>query len=123
MLPLLQNSQILQPSGVCQTKKLRPRNFRYGFSDEVSQWMGGPPGGNFAHFEVKGGIPTAEDVLAAIDDLESLYRACAERGRLAGLVFDFMKEPLKFDDMNQISKKVKYQPPVVQVIGHDQFPV
>jgi len=72
---------------------------------------------------VKGGTPTAEDVLSAIDDLESLYRACAERGRLVGHVFDFMKEPLKFDDMDQISKKVKYQPPVVQVIGHDQFPV
>ena len=84
--------------------------------------MGGPLAETF-QFEVKGGTPTAEDVLSAIDDLESLYRACAERGRLVGHVFDFMKEPLKFDDMDQISKKVKYQPPVVQVIGHDQFPV
>lgn len=85
-------------------------------------WMGGALAETFP-FEVKGGTPTAEDVLSAIDDLESLYRACAERGRLVGHVFDFMKEPLKFDDMDQISKKVKYQPPVVQVIGHDQFPV
>ncbi|CAJ1346573.1 unnamed protein product [Effrenium voratum] len=40
---------------------------------------------------VKGGVPSAGDVMAAIDDLESLYRACAETGKLADSTFDFMK--------------------------------
>ena len=33
-----------------------------------------------------------------------------------------MKEPLKVDDVNQISTKLTYQPPAVQVLGYDQFP-
>lgn len=74
---------------------------------------------------VKGGVPSAGDVLAAIDDLESLYRSCSETGQLADHTFDFMKEPLKVDDVNQISAKLTYQPyqpPAVQVLGYDQFP-
>ena len=75
--------------------------------------------------KVKGGVPSAGDVLAAIDDLESLYRSCSETGQLADHTFDFMKEPLKVDDVNQISAKLTYQPyqpPAVQVLGYDQFP-
>eukprot|EP00438_Fugacium_kawagutii_P023541 Skav200896 [mRNA] locus=scaffold1581:171508:174646:+ [translate_table: standard] len=71
---------------------------------------------------VKGGVPSEGDVIAAIDDLESLYRACSETGKLADSTFDFMKQPLKVDDVNQIAAKVVYQPPPVQVLGYDQFP-
>ena len=71
---------------------------------------------------VKGGVPSAADVLAAIDDLESLYRACSETGRLAQSSFDFMKAPLAVNDMLDITAKVKYQPPPVQVVGYDKFP-
>ncbi|CAJ1408314.1 unnamed protein product [Effrenium voratum] len=71
---------------------------------------------------VKGGVPSAGDVMAAIDDLESLYRACAETGKLADSTFDFMKEPLKVDDMMDISAKLAFQPPSVAVVGFDTFP-
>ena len=60
--------------------------------------------------------------MAAIDDLESLYRACAETGKLADSTFDFMKEPLKVDDMMDISAKLAFQPPSVAVVGFDTFP-
>jgi len=71
---------------------------------------------------VKGGVPTPEDVAAAIDDLEGLYRACADSGRLAEAKFDFMKEQLKVDDVINIAEKVAFQPPAVDVIRHDVFP-
>jgi len=71
---------------------------------------------------VRGGVPTPEDVAAAIDDLEGLYRACADTGRLADTKFDFMKEQLKVDDMIDITAKVAFQPPVVDVPQHDVFP-
>lgn len=72
--------------------------------------------------KVKGGVPSEGDVIAAIDDLELLYHACSETGKLADSTFDFMKQPLKVDDVNQIAAKVAYQPPPVQVLGYDQFP-
>ncbi|CAE7243585.1 unc-104 [Symbiodinium sp. KB8] len=72
---------------------------------------------------VRGGVPTPEDVAAAIDDLEGLYRACADTGRLADTKFDFMKEQLKVDDMMDITTKVAFQPPAVDVLQHDVFPV
>jgi huntingtin len=58
-----------------------------------------------------GGVPTDEDVAAAIDDLEALYKACSTDGRLADSKFDFMKEKLTIDDTAAISTKVKTQPP------------
>jgi len=72
---------------------------------------------------VKGGVPTPEDVAAAIDDLEGLYRACTDSGRLAETKFDFMKEQLKVDDVVNIATKVAFQPPAVDVVRHDVFPV
>ena len=72
--------------------------------------------------KVKDGVPTPADVLAAIDDLESLYQACQQSGRLAEETFDFMKQPLKLDDMVDITQKLTYQPPAVQVLNFDQFP-
>ncbi|CAE7824426.1 unc-104 [Symbiodinium sp. CCMP2592] len=71
---------------------------------------------------VRGGVPTPDDVAAAIDDLEGLYRACSDTGRLADTKFDFMKEQLKVDDMIDITAKVAFQPPVVDVLQHDVFP-
>merc|ERR1711879_394166 len=39
---------------------------------------------------IAGGVPSQADVIAAIDDLESLYAACADQGNLADDQFDFM---------------------------------
>ena len=41
---------------------------------------------------VEGGVPAADDVARAVDDLESLYAACSTSGRLADSAFDFMKD-------------------------------
>mmetsp|Transcript_61332 Transcript_61332/g.143568 ORF Transcript_61332/g.143568 Transcript_61332/m.143568 type:complete len:465 (+) Transcript_61332:63-1457(+) len=71
---------------------------------------------------VKGGVPTPQDVVAAIDDLEALYRSCSESGRLADSTFDFMKAPLTVDNMNDIVTKLQYQPPAAVVQQHDVFP-
>ncbi|CAE7665379.1 unnamed protein product [Symbiodinium sp. CCMP2456] len=71
---------------------------------------------------VKGGVPTPQDVAAAIDDLENLYAACADTGRLADSNFDFMKEQLTVDDMIDIKSKLQFQPPAVDVLQHDVFP-
>merc|ERR1719399_713311 len=40
------------------------------------------------------GVPSVEDVIAAIDDLEALYAACSAEGKLADKEFDFMKKEL-----------------------------
>ncbi|CAK9003540.1 unnamed protein product, partial [Durusdinium trenchii] len=70
---------------------------------------------------VVGGVPSEEDVTAAIDDLENLYRACVEDGKLADGKFDFLKKPLSLDDLADIPKKVWSQPP--EVMDFDVFPV
>ena len=59
----------------------------------------------------EGGVPTEEDVVAAIDDLEELYAACSVKGRLADATFDFMKEKLAVDDMVAVTTKLATQPP------------
>merc|ERR1711879_354467 len=38
------------------------------------------------------GVPSEDDVAAAIDDLEALYAACGAEGRLSDSHFDFMKK-------------------------------
>ena len=55
---------------------------------------------------VQGGVPTADDVAAAIDDLEMLYQSCQEQGMLGDDVMSFMKAPLTFDDLNGIANKL-----------------
>ncbi|KAI0559802.1 hypothetical protein FGB62_137g01 [Gracilaria domingensis] len=60
---------------------------------------------------VTGGVPAAEDVIAAVEDMERLLGACSESGRLADAAFDFMKEELKVSDMIQIADKLTNQPP------------
>ena len=59
----------------------------------------------------EGGVPTDEDVAAAIDDLEALYDACGANGKLTDSTFDFMKEKMAVDDLASIVTKVKTQPP------------
>lgn len=72
---------------------------------------------------VKGGVPSTEDVINAIDDLEKLYSACSGSARLADSSFDFMKQELQVKDILDISGKVQFQPPTKEVEGHDVFPV
>ena len=64
---------------------------------------------------VAGGVPSAADVAAAIEDMESLYAACDASGRLASTTFDFMKGELTAGQVGQIAGKLAtqpYQPPV-----------
>jgi len=72
---------------------------------------------------VKGGVPSTEDVINAIDDLEKLYSACSGNARLADSSFDFMKQELQVKDMLDISAKVQFQPPTSEVEGFDVFPL
>ena len=55
---------------------------------------------------VQGGVPTADDVAAAIDDLEMLYQSCQEHGMLGDDVMSFMKAPLTIDDLTGIASKL-----------------
>lgn len=72
---------------------------------------------------VAGGVPTQEDVIAAVDDLESLYAAC-NPGRLGSAKFDFMKTELTVADTQTIAAKLATQPPPGPAIqGFDAFPV
>ena len=59
----------------------------------------------------EGGVPSDDDVAAAVDDLEALYAACGTEGKLADASFDFMKEKLTVDDVAAISTKLATQPP------------
>merc|ERR1719210_1342928 len=59
---------------------------------------------------VAGGVPSQRDVVAAIDDLESLYAACGATGCLAEGTFDFTKQELTEEVMAEITTKVATQP-------------
>jgi len=75
---------------------------------------------------VTGGVPSQKDVVAAIDDLESLYAACEAEGCLAGDTFDFMKHELNEKNLEGISAKLitqPYQPPSFGVLEPETFPV
>mmetsp|Transcript_9183 Transcript_9183/g.17549 ORF Transcript_9183/g.17549 Transcript_9183/m.17549 type:complete len:473 (+) Transcript_9183:54-1472(+) len=74
---------------------------------------------------IAGGVPTEEDVVAAIDDLEDLYEKCGTQGRLADQAFDFMKKDLTAKDMADITHKVTtqpYKPPPAEVANFNVFP-
>ena len=49
---------------------------------------------------VAGGVPSEQDAVAAVEDLERLYAACGASGHLADAPFDFMKAPLKPGDVH-----------------------
>merc|ERR1711881_635984 len=59
---------------------------------------------------ISGGVPSKEDVMAAIDDMEALYEACTDSGNLADKTFDFMKSELTVKDCMDITEKVVRQP-------------
>lgn len=60
------------------------------------------------------GIPNDADVLAAIDDMEKLYAACSESGRLADAAFDFMKTELTVGNVMESKEKASTQPRVAE---------
>jgi huntingtin len=59
---------------------------------------------------VADGVPSEDDVIAAIDDLEDLYEKCSASGKLADTTFDFMKNELTVKDAIDIVTKVSTQP-------------
>ena len=63
------------------------------------------------YYTCSGGTPTTEDVRAAIDDLEQLYRSIEVNGKLGDKEFDFMKSELSAKDVLDIQTKVETQPP------------
>merc|ERR1711879_97422 len=71
---------------------------------------------------VTDGVPSEEDVVRAIDDMESLYAATMNSGRLAHSAFDFMKKPLQVQDAKDIANKLTFQPPSQPVQNFDAFP-
>lgn len=76
---------------------------------------------------VAGGVPSMEDVKAAVDDMEQLYASCGWKGRLAEQGADFMKKELTVKNVMDISEKLitqPYVPPVEQniVVGGNVFP-
>merc|ERR1719502_2314494 len=77
---------------------------------------------------VAGGVPSAEDVKAAVDDMEQLYASCGWKGKLADEGADFMKKELTVSDTLTIAGKLAeqpYTPPVGAiglVVGGDVFP-
>merc|ERR1719378_1404770 len=76
---------------------------------------------------VAGGVPSVEDVKAAVDDMEQLYASCGWKGKLAAEGAGFMKKELTVKDAMDISDKLTtqpYVPPAAQtlVAGGDVFP-
>jgi len=77
---------------------------------------------------VAGGVPSIDDVKAAVDDMEALYASCGWKGHLAGEGAGFMKKELTAKDALDISAKLMtqpYNPPAGDaglVVGGDVFP-
>ena len=56
------------------------------------------------YYVVEGGVPSEEDVVSAVKDLEALYEACAGgTGKLSDPVTDFVKDELTVADMQKIA--------------------
>jgi len=75
---------------------------------------------------VAGGVPSVDDVAAAVSDMEELYSKCVWNGRLAEEGADFMKAELTVADAAKISNKIAaqpYKPSSQPVVGCDTFPV
>ena len=66
-----------------------------------------------SYFTIAGGVPSEDDVVAAIDDMESLYASCRAKGNLVESTFDFMKDELTVKDVNDIAEKIVTQPAFV----------
>ena len=72
------------------------------------------------YYTVKGGVPSKEDVVRAIDDLESMYRA-TNAARLADSTMDYMKGPLSQTAMVHAPGEAK--PKIFELQGTLDFPV
>lgn len=59
---------------------------------------------------VAGGVPSPEDVAAAIADMDALYASCGWTGALASEGANFMKSELTVGDALKIAAKVTTQP-------------
>merc|ERR1719198_2931232 len=59
---------------------------------------------------VAGGVPSAEDVKAAVEDMEQLYASCGWKGNLADTGAEFMKKELTVKDAVDIATKLATQP-------------
>merc|ERR1712224_1090451 len=59
---------------------------------------------------VAGGVPSAEDVKAAVDDMEALYASCGWTGQLASAGASFVKKELTVKDTLDITEKLVHQP-------------
>merc|ERR1711998_157780 len=66
-----------------------------------------------SYFTIAGGVPSEDDVVAAIDDMESCYASCRAKGNLSQSTFDFMKDELTVKDVNDIAEKIVIQPAFV----------
>jgi huntingtin len=79
-----------------------------------------------SYFTIAGGVPSEDDVVAAIDDIEKLYASCAKKGKLAEPTFNFMKDELTVNDAQAIAEKISTQPAFVPssvgVTDHSEFP-
>jgi len=64
------------------------------------------------YYTCSGGVPTADDVKSAIEDLEILYRDLDASGKLGDQEFDFMKAELTVKDTLDVKKKILTQPPL-----------
>ena len=85
--------------------------------------LGFPP--HYFALDLIEGVPSVEDVKAAIDDMEALYTACGWKGHLAEEGADFMKSELTVADVAGIAEKVVTQPYVPAneaPVGGDTFP-
>lgn len=75
---------------------------------------------------VAGGVPSVDDVKAAVEDMEQLYAACGWKGRLASTGADFMKKELTVNELAMLSDKVAtqpYKPESLAPVEGDVFPV
>jgi len=119
-------------------RKGKARAARVSRGSEVDTWKGltvqEPQRNEAEHITVTvviyntvaGGVPSEDDVAAAVTDMEELYRQCEWSGRLAEEGADFMKAELTVADAAKIGNKIAtqpYKPPSQAVVGCDTFPV
>merc|ERR1712038_1830975 len=77
------------------------------------------------YYTCAGGVPTEQDVKAAIDDLEELYQSVETSGHLSEDKFNFMKSELTVQNMVDIETKLATQPPPPKTpapVDFDVFP-
>merc|ERR1719199_1436143 len=74
---------------------------------------------------VAGGVPSPEDVAAAVNDMDALYASCGWTGALASEGANFMKSELTVGDALKIVDKMAaqpYKPNSLAPQGGDIFP-